>query len=477
MPESPTPNLAPAKNARLLLMEADAGLSEILKSLLRSMSCRVLECRGTGELPALFNSRNWDAVLCNLQNKNAVCQLAAAVQPPVPVVLLASYAESQAAADAVSAGEAAAWLSKPLRTELALKTIKAVLAKHIEENAAIAASPAQNAQAETAAAQEESVERHFGLMVGTSEPMQALYRQIEKVAASNMTVLILGESGTGKELVAKALHAQSDRAAQPFIPVNCSSLPENLLESELFGYIKGAFTGAVHNKDGLFVAANGGTLFLDEIGSIPLSTQLALLRALQEREIRPVGSTQPIPVNVRVLAATNEDLDALMQSGRLRQDLYYRISAFTLKIPPLRQRTGDLELLAREALRAFTPPGSPRLQLEPAAMAALTRHSWPGNIREFMHALERGATLAEGGVIRLKDLPAEIVKGAENRAAAPALPAELPADSVLTLKAYLRMCERRYLAQILEQQHGDKEQTAKLLGVSVATLYRKLSEL
>ena len=192
-----------------------------------------------------------------------------------------------------------------------------------------------------------------GLIVGEHPTMLELYRQIEKAAPTEMTVLIQGESGTGKELVARAIHQKSLRANKPFVAINCASLPENLLESELFGHLKGAFTGAVRDKNGLFLAADGGTLFLDEVGSIPVSMQLALLRALQEREIRPVGALQNIPVNVRVLAATNEDLSQRMSTGQLRDDLYYRLSVFPLKLPPLRERKSDIPLLARHFISRF----------------------------------------------------------------------------------------------------------------------------
>ena len=474
MPDNANNLTSVASSARILLFEADEGLSEILKHLLRNQSCRVLECPSVEELPQLYHSREWDAIFCGQQYAGALLPLANAGQ--VPVILLAGYDEIEEARELVAAEKAFAWLTRPLSSQQALVCLRNAL----EWRAARSRTAPVAAPAALTAAGEDQPARHYSLMVGESAPMQELYRQIDRVAASEMTVLILGESGTGKELVAKAIHAASGRAAHPFVPVNCASLSENLLESELFGHVKGAFTGAVRNKDGLFVAADGGTLFLDEIGSVPLPTQLALLRALQEREVRPVGAVQSIPVDVRVVAATNENLEQLLADGRLRQDLYYRLSAFTLRIPPLRERNGDLALLAAAFLKQLAPDAEHGLKLAADASAALAQHAWPGNVRELKHALERGATLCENGTIRLEDLPPEFRGQPEPQNAAgetahaqPRVVA--PAGHKLTLKAYLKQCEQQYIQQVIEEQGDDKEKAAKILGVSVATLYRKLT--
>ncbi len=390
------------------------------------------------------------------------------------------------ARELVSGGDATDWLPSPIREGRVLSLLRGVLSRRRDERSEEVRSTGGPGDQNAIAAPTEDVEgagsalpaRHFGLMVGESPRMQELYHQIEKVSRAEMTVLILGESGTGKELVAKAIHNSGDRANKPFVPVNCSSLPENLLESELFGYVKGAFTGAVHNKDGLFVAAEGGTLFLDEVGSIPPSTQMALLRALQEREIRPVGSVTPRPVNVRVVAATNENVDLLRERGRLRQDLFYRLSAFTLRLPALRERQGDLPLLIQSFL-AENPGADGRIRvLSPTAREALEHHSWPGNVRELLHVLQRGVTLSEGDAIRLKDLPQEFsaARHSADGASGGSAPPGMDAGHPQTLKAYLRACERQYLRGVLEEYHGNKEEAAKILGISVATLYRKLSD-
>ncbi len=468
------PNGSESLGARILLLDHDEARGEIFRSLLRNLDCRVRSVTMREDAEAVLASRDWDVIFCEMPFARMILP---SMVRQVPVILLASYAELGEAQRMVAEQKAFGCLPTPIRSEKALQMLRAALLAHplkrpenSGDNASLSKDISHGSVSATA-----SIVRHFDLMVGESAPMQELYHQIEKVSSSDMTVLILGESGTGKELVAKAIHSAGNRSTKPFIPVNCASLPENLLESELFGYVKGAFTGAVHNKDGLFVAANGGTLFLDEIGSIPMPTQLALLRVLQEREVRPVGSTQTIPVDVRVVAATNEDVEKLKNEGRLRPDLFYRISAFSLRIPPLRERGDDISLLEKAFLQRFTPEGGQPLQLSSDAATALRTHEWRGNIRELFHALERGATLSEGGVIHQKDLAPEFqnIPGTTMP-----LPPPTNADGkFMTLRAYQRLCERGYLQQVLDSLGGDKEKAAKLLGISVATLYRKLSEL
>ncbi|MGN0866588.1 MAG: sigma 54-interacting transcriptional regulator [Oligosphaeraceae bacterium] len=455
---------------RILLLETDEGRGEILRGLLRNQECRVRTASQPEEARELLAAGGWDAVFCDIR-LSQVLPPGSSDADACPVFLLAPYDGISRARELVEQGVAMQWVPSPIRAEKLLQSLRAVLGSRQgvrggEQETGGDGKPGGEGESG------KDIQRHFGLMVGESGPMRELYHQIEKVADSDMSVLILGESGTGKELVAKAIHQSGRRAGKPFIPVNCASLPENLLESELFGYVKGAFTGAVRDKDGLFVAADGGTLFLDEIGSIPLATQMALLRALQEREVRPVGSTQPRPVDVRVVAATNENVEMLREQGRIRQDLFYRISAFPLHVPPLRERAGDLPLLCQAILEERSKGGEAApLQLSPAARLLLERHRWPGNIRELIHVLERGATLAERGIIRPRDLPRELGDGGQDVPEPPS-----PSSPALTLKAYLRLCERQFLKKVLEEQGGDKEKAAKILGISVATLYRKLSE-
>ncbi len=345
----------------------------------------------------------------------------------------------------------------------------------------------------------------FSQIIGTSPKMQDVFKMIERVADTDSTILILGESGTGKELVARALHFNSRRQFAPFIPVNCSALPENLLESELFGHRKGSFTGAVNDKKGLFQEADGGTIFLDEVGSMSPMLQSRLLRVLQEREVRRVGDNTPSYINVRVLAATNEPLEKKMKDGSFREDLYYRLNVIAVDLPSLRERREDIPLLVAHFLRDKVNPrnGLP-IQITRQAMQALSAHDWPGNVRELENAIERAATLCEENVIQVADLPPALARdlaqqgiqsagsreiaelpmasGASPKMSPPgsaASPANAAASNTAAdqpLKDFLREQEIAYLNRVLAQTGGDKEKAALLLGVSLATLYRKLSE-
>jgi two-component system response regulator HydG len=278
-------------------------------------------------------------------------------------------------------------------------------------------------------------------------------------------VLISGESGTGKEVIARYIHALSDRSGGPFVSINCGALPENLLESELFGHIKGSFTGAVRDKEGLFVAARAGTFFLDEVGEMTPATQVKLLRVLQEREVIPVGATEPIPVDVRIVAATNRDLEEEIRRGTFRSDLYYRLNVITLHLPPLRERLDDLPILTEHFLRTFAASrGREPLQLAAEAVEALQAYDWPGNVRELENALERAAVLTTRGEIGLDALPARIT----TPRAAPIVSDRLPPNPPLEI------IERAYIQWVLQAESGNKTRAAEILGIDPSTLYRKL---
>ena len=322
------------------------------------------------------------------------------------------------------------------------------------------------------------------------------------MADTDSTILILGESGTGKELVARALHFNSRRQFAPFIPINCSAMPENLLESELFGHRKGAFTGAVTDKKGLFQEADGGTIFLDEVASMSPMLQSRLLRVLQEKEVRRVGDNLPLYVNVRVLAATNEPLEKRIKEGSFREDLYYRLNVISIALPPVRERQDDVPLLVAHFLRDkfHSRTGLP-FQITRQVMAVLCRHHWPGNVRELENALERACALSESAVLQLADLPpilqpyasqvtastdvdpriGSAVRTAPARAESPGAilspssgrPASL--SQIDSLKTFLRDQEQTYIGRALAQTGGDKEKAAALLGISLATLYRKMA--
>jgi DNA-binding NtrC family response regulator len=304
------------------------------------------------------------------------------------------------------------------------------------------------------------------LLVGASAPMRQLQRTIESLRENESHVLLQGESGTGKELVARALHAASPRAAGPFVPVDCGALPESIIESELFGHEKGAFTGAV-GAPGLFRRAHGGTLFLDEIGEIPLAMQAKLLRALQEREVRPVGAAGTVPVDLRVISATHRDLGAMVAEGRFRADLFYRLHVIRITISPLRDRREDIPLLVQHCLRKYRRAGSPVEGIEGDALEVLLRHPWPGNVRELENVVESALALSPGPRLRIADLDLDLGRGAAaGLACAPA------SGLALSLDAY----ERCALERALSEADGDATRAARLLGLGRSTLYRKLSK-
>jgi two-component system response regulator HydG len=324
----------------------------------------------------------------------------------------------------------------------------------------------------------------LGGLIGTSPEMEKVYRILSKVARSTHPVLILGESGTGKEMVARSIHRNGPNASKPFIPVDCGSLVATLIESELFGYVKGAFTGANRSKEGLLSAADGGTVFLDEIGELPLDLQAKLLRALQEKEVRPVGSTHAVPISARVLAATNRDLSAMVEQGTFRKDLYFRLSVVNLKLPPLRERRGDIAVLAAYFLeRLHRETGVSHIFSEDA-IRLMTEYDWPGNVRELENAIEHACALSSGPVLHMADLPTQLQDFREHRreellsaAAQDADDGFKPRDAKPSAAVVsIADMEKQAILDTIRQLKGDKLMAAKLLGIGKTTLYRKLKE-
>ncbi|MGB7750047.1 MAG: sigma-54 dependent transcriptional regulator [Candidatus Acidiferrales bacterium] len=304
----------------------------------------------------------------------------------------------------------------------------------------------------------------FADLIGVSVKMQRVYRLIERVSQHAYPVLILGESGTGKELVARSVHYSGVRRNKPFIPVDCSSLVPTLIEAELFGYVKGAFTGALHAKQGLMEIADGGTLFLDEIGDLPFDMQAKLLRALQEKEVRPVGSTDRIPLSARIIAATNRDLDASVRAGTFRQDLFFRLNVVQIKIPPLRERKTDIPILVNSFLEKFSEANGRIRTISEDAIARMMAYDWPGNVRELENAIERAIALGSGPILHAGDLPTNMQYGTGER-----LPQN---DELLPLDEL----ERRAILRALREAGGDKLAAARMLGIGKTTLYRKLKQ-
>jgi two-component system response regulator HydG len=305
----------------------------------------------------------------------------------------------------------------------------------------------------------------FGGLIGVAPKMQRVYKLIEKVSQHTYPVLILGESGTGKELVARSIHFSGPRRARPFVPVDCSALVPTLIESELFGHVKGSFTGAQHAKQGLLEAAGDGTLFLDEIGDLPVDLQAKLLRALQEREIKPVGATDRVAIRARVIAATNRDLEAAVRGGTFRQDLYFRLNVVQIKLPPLRERKSDIPVLVSTFLEKFSDSKSSVRTISEDAMRRLMAYDWPGNVRELENAVERAVALGSGPILHVGDLPSNLQY---------AQPERFPEQQGELVP--LEELERRAIFNALRETSGDKLAAARLLGIGKTTLYRKLKQ-
>ena len=387
------------------------------------------------------------------------------LNPGLAVVVMTAYATVPAAVEAMRTG-ATDYLTKPF----AMDELTAVLERASERCTVDGASRRLR----------ESLRSPQGLgnMIGRSPEMDKLYRILAKVAQSSHPVLILGESGVGKELVARSIHGNGPHADRPFVPIDCGSLVPTLMESELFGYVKGAFTGANHAKEGLLASAQGGTVFLDEIGELPLDLQAKLLRALQEKEVRPVGATHRVAINVRILAATNRNLAAMVEQGRFRKDLYYRLSVVNLRIPPLRERKQDIPLLAAHFLERMSRETGVTHTLSDDALRTMVEYEWPGNVRELEHSIDRACTLSSGPIVHLGDLPTQLQNfHLENHrpvaVAAVAVGAPGPARTPVMPLAQL---EKQAILDTLRKLNGDKLLAARLLGIGKTTLYRKLKE-
>ncbi|MBO4287637.1 MAG: sigma-54-dependent Fis family transcriptional regulator [Kiritimatiellae bacterium] len=454
---------------KLLVVDDESRILLLLQSLLKANGHEVVTAKdGATALSLMQGEDAPQAVITDLRmapmDGMTLFHEIHKLQPQTPVILLTAYASVETAIDAMKSG-AFDYLTKPFKIDEMLATVKraeAFVQKH--EQAAIAADP--NAP----------LRYQFENLIASSPTMRQVCEMIQKVAPTPATVLLNGESGTGKEVIARTIHNHSLRKEKPWVAVNCAALPENLLESEMFGHVKGAFTGAVSDKEGLFETANGGTLFLDEISSMPLPLQGKLLRVLQEKEIRPVGGTKTVPVDVRVIAASNANLEQLVAQGSFRADLFYRFAVITLDIPALRDRPEDILPLARHFIAGeFGNDPAPRLTQEAADV--LLAYKWPGNVRELENAIKHAVTFLTGDEITPDLLPPRIVARAkEERAAAPAPSEATPIAGNASLKSFLKSKEREYLGQMLAQNGGDKEKTAASLQVSLATLYRKLAD-
>lgn len=382
---------------RIMVVDDEAVVREGIKRVLEGTEEFQVETCSSGQLALeKLLDEDFDLVITDLKMPGMsgmeVLQALRSIYPDVPVVMITGYANVATAVEALKYG-AADYIPKPFKPQELVDKVRAAM-------------QAGRSQGTRASFGDELADCNgLGLFVGKSPEMCKVYRRIKQVAPTDSTVIVTGESGTGKELVARALHVNSSRSNKPFVAVDCTSLVESLLESELFGHVKGSFTGAVQTKTGLFKVADGGTLFLDEVSSLSLTTQAKLLRVLQQREVTPIGSTAPLPVDIRLVAATNRPLRAMVQEGSFREDLLFRLNIIPIDLPPLRSRKGDTVLLARYFLGKFAEElGKEVKGLAPDAMAALEQHTFPGNVRELENIIQRGVVLSEGEMIRLCDL-------------------------------------------------------------------------
>ncbi|MGH7385529.1 MAG: sigma-54-dependent transcriptional regulator [Candidatus Rokuibacteriota bacterium] len=443
--------------AAILVVDDEPSARTTLALLLRKRSHRVAEADGVGAAVKALTDEAFEVIVTDLRMPDGdgldVLRAARAHCPDADVILLTAYAGWESAKEAIQLGAIDYFEKGREPDELLHRIERALGAKALRrEN--------ENLRAQ--------VRDRFGLpgLLAGSAQMAQVVELVRRVAPTSATVLIQGESGTGKELIAKAIHHASERTRGPFVAINCGALPETLLESEIFGHVRGAFTGASGNKKGLFAEADGGTLLLDEIGEMAPSLQVKLLRTLQSGEIRPVGSTQASIVDVRVVAATNRDLDQLIRQGTFREDLFYRLNVVPVALPPLRERREDIPLLAGHFLgRAAQRLGRPLLRLSPAAVDWLLRYPWPGNVRELENVVERTAILTRGEVIEPDDLPPHVTGDV----------ALGPAQS-LDREHTLAEAERAHIIQTLERCGGNHSRAAETLGIGRTTLWRKLKE-
>jgi two-component system response regulator HydG len=464
----------PVNEPRILIVDDEPDMVDNCARILRRAGYRCLTAVDPERAVSLLESERPDLLLTDLKMPGidglGLLRRAKELDSALPVVVITAFATIESAVAAIKDG-AFDYLAK----NFSIDELTIVVERALRQRRLALENRHLREQLQTTFALEN--------VIGNSPTMAQVFELVKKAARSEANILVLGESGTGKELIARAVHANSPRAARPFVPVDCASLPENLLESELFGHEKGAFTGAVRAKAGLMEVASGGTMFLDEIAELPLGLQVKLLRSLQERQIRRVGGTSLIDVDVRVVSATNRDLRDAARMGRFREELYYRVNVIEIRLPPLRDRAGDVRLLAHAFLKRY---GQGRmLAYDDAAMAALEAYAWPGNVRELQNVVERACALADGDTITARDLPDHVRAGARSTTSATAS-AELPVDvrtpgtTDLGLKdakeRWMGVLEASYLRDLLARHDGNISAAAKAAGIDRKTFHRLIKK-
>jgi DNA-binding NtrC family response regulator len=457
----------------VLVVDDDEAVRKACCQIAASMGFAVFAAESATMARELLKHQQIDLLLLDLKLPGGgglpLLEQVKTLHPDTAVIVMTAFATVSSAVEAMRIG-AGDYLTKPF----ALEELTSILERVAQLHTIDVQSRMLRERLRT--------QQGMGGLVGQSAEMEKLYRILSKVAYSTHPVLILGESGTGKELVARSIHCNGPNATKPFVPVDCGSLVPTLIESELFGHVKGAFTGADRNKDGLLSSADGGTVFLDEIGELPLDLQAKLLRALQEKEVRPVGATQTKPISARVLAATNRDLAAMVEQGRFRKDLYFRLNVVNLRIPPLRDRRGDIPMLAMHFLQRMQKASGVERSFSDETLRVMAEYDWPGNVRELENAIERACALSSGPVLHMGDLPTQLQDFRMQRG--PVFVDE--SDEADIDRAILGTAnrsivsiaemEKEAILGTIRQLKGDKLMAAKLLGIGKTTLYRKLKE-
>jgi len=461
-PIAATPQMEPANFLNLLIVDDERSVREACREVAHSLGFFAQVADSSEQAHRLLDLQAFDAVLLDLRLPGAggleVLRCIKERRPEAVVIVVTGYGTVQSAVQAMKNG-AYDYVTKPFSVD-ELKLLLERVASHLK------------LKSENRMLREKVKSKQgFGGIIGRAPEMEKLYRIIAKAANSVHPVLILGESGTGKEMVARSIHYSGPFRDKPFIPVDCGSLVPTLIESELFGYVKGSFTGANQSKDGLMAMAEGGTIFLDEVGELPVDLQAKMLRALQEKEIRPVGSTRRVPINVRILAATNRDLEQAVTQGSFRRDLYFRLNVLSLRIPALRERRQDIPLLIGHFLERMTRTSGQEKVLSDDALKAMLAYDWPGNVRELENCLERTYAFTSGPTIHTMDLPREIAN----------LPVPQSSNGNGNGNGQSKMVpiaelEKQTILRAIMELNGDKLQAARLLGIGKTTLYRKLKD-
>ncbi len=452
--------------AKILIADDDPTILSLLNKILLSKGYEIQLAENGSVAEKLLKSEHFDLLVSDIKMEPVdgmqLLRNTRQLRPHVGAIMLTAYATVATAVEAMKEG-AFDYIPKPFKIDELLETVRRALEYQRSIAEQISGTPHLEAK------------KYFGNIVAESEQMVNVCEMIKRVAPTKTTIMITGESGTGKEIVAEAIHAFSARSDGPFIPVNCAALPATLIESELFGHVKGAFTGANANKEGLFEASKGGTLFLDEVNSIPLDLQSKLLRAIQNKKIRKVGGTEEFDVDVRILAATNQSLENMVKEGTFREDLFYRLSVISIDIPPLKQRPADILPLAQHFI-SLEMEGGEFPTMDNAVLSILQNYSWPGNVRELQNVIQHCLTFLEDGKITKETLPSKLIVSYEENPGAQGASFTSEFEKGKSLKAFLRAKEKEYLKTVIDTMGGDKVKAAKELDISLATLYRKLPE-